>query len=577
MGVNKKWTLPAHNALWKAHCVADGIGIDDSSDQSSAAEGKTATPAAPTASASAAVAVAVKAGHFYRLYLEFGFVPLRPIAFDDSTTEVLAQYARTNAKTEFTAFRVRGGPSADPASISMYTHRLAVLCACLWEDGKSIKNFWSADRLVSVGVHGTRYQRTVRLFTLLNLFATDSHMQLYGDGRFATTSEELDDPKHPNHSEAKRIRHACSYAAQRPRYDQTAADKPVPIPTAKEIFEKTYKFGITNPGCKDQSKKSSSDSKSGSGGGATGGGGGAWPDPGRYFWFSDLHIAQNRTQPFKSESEVHDVMNATAEHCGWNRIHPLSFGWQFGVSLHPGTDVPANGFQAFVFLNRFETAYPVVVPETGADGKPKPPPPPPPPATAGSGSTDSNTGSNSGGGGGGGGGARMVPVWDYALNLRPDELFDRNDQRDSNNYDAVREPEHEGVFDRVLDQLLGSATHHATIEYPRWKSAMDRVMSLPSLPNPPPPAGRCVVGPVVLAHLQGGRGYGSISPDVRIEQFGNLYWSFQPLHGGSAYDNRSKWASFAPRFYVSTNNRSTDHSLLQSVCDSLTLYPPMMM
>ncbi len=243
MRASKKWVLPAHNSLWKAHCLADsipGVGVAASgTGKSSSSDSKTATPA-----------VVVPDRHFHKLYCQFGGMPITRIDFDEATHKALTEYKRINGQTEFSAFRVRGGPSVDPASVTMYTHRLAVFCSLMLDTiPKRAAGIWNADQIVSVGIHATRYHRTVRLFTVLSLFACDSHMQLYGDGRYARTLSEYDDPKHPNHLEARRIRDGCS------QYNQ--GEDGMPRLTATQISEavqilKAAGRPKTKPACNDE-------------------------------------------------------------------------------------------------------------------------------------------------------------------------------------------------------------------------------------------------------------------------------------------------------------------------------------
>ncbi len=309
MGVSRKWSLPAHNSLWKAHCLADSIP------DAVTAEVKT-TPSTNQNKASVTAAPApatVPDRHFYGLYRQFGGAPLTPIPFaseDGQKLSAIGEY-QNEGTTNLLQFRVRGGPRTDPASISMYTHRLAVLCACIQNEYPERAKYWSADRIVSVGIHGTRYHHTARLFTVLNLFATDSHMQLYGDGRYATTIDEYCDPKHRNYRIARRVRDACSPAGQ-------SALTRAPV-RGKTVFEELLRLGITvDSGKSPNAPKPKpivhppADLTD-------------WPDPA--YIITPLDVDQLTRTPPTTEFECNSFVSQTESVYCWQSMHGMCFSY----------------------------------------------------------------------------------------------------------------------------------------------------------------------------------------------------------------------------------------------------------
>ncbi len=185
----------------------------------------------------------------------------------------------------------------------------------------------------------------------------------------------------------------------------------------------------------------------------------------------------------------------------------LAFGYLFGLGpiLEAGEmeDAASRPFEAFVFLNRFPMAEPVISSsdyDSDPDGDGE--------------STDDVLG-------------------------RPTEFFQTTDNR--NRHEVVSE----ALAHRVRHQIFGTYKQHTTIEYPLWRDAIiaaaAHAAKQPS-PHPPlPPAAGSRV--IVQASNQNRRTPNPLTDLPRPEHAGCLYWDWDS--GGS---EREPYLFFSPRF-----------------------------
>jgi hypothetical protein len=164
----KRWALPYHHMLWRAHCAAAGMDVQNQSDTKSAVSTSTSTTAdsAPKDSKSApsatiaSTAPAADARFYYRTYCEAARHLVLPIAFPPATARLIDIYTAALGPSLFRRCRVMCAPNA----VTEAHHLIAVLLAAMFpapavslRAAKPKSTEW-----VEVGIDGTKWRRFER-------------------------------------------------------------------------------------------------------------------------------------------------------------------------------------------------------------------------------------------------------------------------------------------------------------------------------------------------------------------------------------------------------------------------------